>query len=204
MRKSILFFAFFALPTQLQATPYNYAENYSGFYVTSFGGVTVGTDKKTNSGGLTGNIKPDIGHIVSLAAGYEWRHMRFEVEYAYRSLNGTFSNTNVAALENTDADYRINSVLVNAFYDFYLSDSLFWYNGLGFGAAWVKLRAFGRNNRDTTFAWQIRSGAGYDITEHIALLLGYRLFSTTKANFNNLNVNTPYISSFEFGVRYNF
>ena len=204
LKWGILIVASLVLSTQLQATPYQYSDQHSGIYLASSGGILLATYEWASTGAIRGNLKPKLGHMVSVSVGYEWRNIRIEVEYAFRSNHGELHSTNVAAFDNSDADYRINALMINTFYDFYITDSVYWYNGIGLGTAWVKLRAFGRENRANTFAWQVRSGVGYDVSEHVAVFLGYRLFSTSKAQFNGFKLETPFFSTFEFGVRYNF
>ena len=107
------------------------------------------------------------------------------------------------------------AAMINAYYDYALTDECSLYLGLGLGADKVSLKnngsddvADGIRNAEGSkivFAWQVMAGVAYDINENWTVEAGYRLFNTAKAKFDGTNkIKAPFASSLELGVRYNF
>lgn len=208
----------------LTASPYSYSggDSRDGFYISAITGAGIPTDGDMDSTNLTpninGEVKHDVGFGIAAAIGYSWNNFRFELEYAYRQNDGDFQNANIAGipvvgLNGTSADLDFHGVMFNVLYDLYLTNDLYWYNGGGIGVSFIKAKTssallLNNNDSQTEFAWQIMTGLGYNLTENIALTLGYRLFSTTDPEFDfgnaKIEVETPFINSIEAGVRFNF
>ena len=190
-----------------QAAPYTYTQSNEGWYVA--GNLSMGTATNPDisiSPAGTGEIDTDLGYGIALAGGYEWDGLRLELEYAFRHNDGNIKNN--TAMANQNANFAIHSLMVNALYDYYLTDEVYWYNGMGLGLAFAKLSSPGGSDSDTVLAWQMMTGIGYDLTENIAITFGYRLFTTRDPDLtiggNRYNTETPIISSVELGMRYNF
>lgn len=100
--------------------------------------------------------------------------------------------------------------MVNAYYDYALTDECSLYLGLGLGAA--KVNFVNKNTKvesgKTVFAWQVMAGVAYDINENWTVEAGYRLFNTSKVkttfNAQTGKLKMPFASSLELGLRYNF
>ena len=126
-----------------------------------------------------------------------------------------------------DAKFTSLGGMINVYYDYALSDTCSLYLGAGLGVARVACKttavaavdagadgyAADYNGQGipsaeyskTVFAWQVMAGVAYDINENWTVEAGYRLFNTAKVKFDGKNsIKTPFASSLDLGLRYNF
>ena len=155
-------------------------------------------------------LKYKNGFVGAAEFGVSYDAWRLGLEVAYRQnkIKKADPNTNGARVVAGNAN-KINalSAMVNAYYDYALTDECSLYLGLGLGAAKVNFadKTTKVESGKTVFAWQVMAGVAYDINESWTVEAGYRLFSTSKVKLaNNLKVKMPFASSLELGLRYNF
>lgn len=214
------------LSTTLLASPYSYSAE-DGWYFTAMGSVTFGSDSDFDDGRGTplggsefnGDADYESGFGLAFAGGYHWSGFRLELEYAHKNLdfdhlNGVFSANNVPdmMLNGEQGNIAINSLMANILYDFYPTDDFFFYLGTGVGVAWVNTDVGSKDTTDGTFAWQLLVGMGYNVTERVSFMFGYRLFTTGDVDVAGQGpgyeftgeMETPWIHSIEAGVRFNF
>lgn len=210
--------AFFAIAlacaslTLAHAAPYTYSKSTQGWYISANVALGMATDPDVSASGFgSGEADTELGFGTAIAGGYEWDHYRLEFEYSHRFNNGEIANPTIAGaggIGGQGADYRFNSFMLNFLYDFYLTDDVYWFNGGGIGFSRVKFETTGGSDYNTVFAWQLMTGLGLDVTENVALTLGYRLFTTRNPDVDILGTTyeaeTPFINSIELGIRYNF
>jgi len=172
-------------------------------YVSVKGGAAFASKAKYDATGVNETNKSKAGAIGSLAFGHYFDALRVELEGNYEQHNLKTDTAN-----NTYAKWNKMSVMANAYYDWEIADSFSLYAGLGLGLAHVDLK--GKASPETTrgnfaFAYQLMAGMSYDITEAVAVTLGYRFAGATKAKLaNNFKFKTPFSHSFEVGLRYSF
>ena len=204
------------------------ADGQLGIYVAPkvIYGLTYMKDVKyQQSNGLFGNIgnKWDSSFGGSLAVGYDFSKklnvpIRTELEYA------AFTK---AEAEGTDQPWRdkykqsnnIQTLLVNLYYDINTGTKFTPYVGAGMGAGFIRTKgnadwATGIGSKTVTnFAWNIGLGLGYQITNNIALDMGYRFADLGKVqtNWNNdyaypwrLEIKRIYQHQFSMGARFTF
>ena len=197
------------------------------------------------------NIKYKNGFVGAVEFGVSYDAWRLGLEVNYRNNkikeSNYYNENNVAGLpgfhgdaiaanaENRnliaahynkmfkDAKYTSLGAMINAYYDYALTDECLLYLGLGLGVARVSCKttavaanggAAGNSQNfnipsleysKTVFAWQVMAGVAYDINENWTVEAGYRLFNTAKVKFDGKNsIKTPFASSLELGLRYNF
>lgn len=105
--------------------------------------------------------------------------------------SNTFSAPSQAIAIADDIDFdadiaeinvEVISILANAWYDYDLSEKFTIYGGGGLGIGFVDIStvdAFDDDEFDGSssgFAWQIGAGANYDVSEKIAVGVGYRFY----------------------------
>lgn len=214
MKKCLVLF----LITGLPATMAN-AANQTGLYVTGkVGGSVVKSTKSTGSISAISaaekrNMSGKLDDITSgafgggIALGYNFKPMfqlpvRVELDFTARSnLKKNGSNGAEIAGQPLDIEMKdkiqINTLMVNAMYDFENSSQFTPYVLAGMGVA--------QNNRTTdisadyqnknakllsgkkvnyNFAWSIGAGVKYDINSNLALDLSYRYINAGKAKTN--------------------
>ena len=172
----------------------------------------------------------DFGHAVSGAFGIQCTSCnlvtRGEIEVA-NQINDvdTLSATEVATGDHytvgvSGADVTVTTVLANVYKDFYLSDRLSSYITGGVGVAFAEAEAknpsvtFGNvtvsttgvneDVDDTTLAWQVGAGIGYDLTKNITVEAGYRYLGVDDFTYGD-NTDVEFGShNVTGGIRYSF
>ncbi len=200
MNKKVLFGVFGLAGSLFAAEPAVVSFNP---YVAVKGGLTIcpKADK----------IKYKKGFVGAVEMGVSYDAWRLGLEVSYRQ-NKIKSNEN-AGYQIGEADKAKLNVLagmVNAYYDYALTDECSLYLGVGLGVAKVAMSQLDDENHrfeeaKTAFAWQVMAGVSYDIDENWTVEAGYRLFNTMKVKLDGVNkVKTPFANSLELGIRYNF
>ena len=170
-------------------------------YVAVKGGYSI-LSKKDNikyKNGFTGAVEFGVAYDA-------WR-LGLEVSYKQNKIKES-TNNHVDGNNYKNGKYLSLATMINAYYDYALTDECSLYLGLGLGADKVSTKDNGNNAKELSkvvFAWQVMAGVAYDINENWTVEAGYRLFNTAKAKFDGQHkVKAPFASSLELGVRYNF
>ncbi|MFT3959664.1 MAG: outer membrane beta-barrel protein [Desulfovibrio sp.] len=154
--------------------------------------------------------------------------VRTELEYAIRSnmtktwdKNINLLGTDVKA--STKGEWNIQTLFMNAYWDFHNSTAFTPYVGAGAGLGFIKskykseLSANGNSDSDsvtqydTVFAWNAGAGCSYAFTEHFSADLAYRFVGLGYTEINkkvdgekNSIGTAPYVNEFSLGLRYSF
>jgi opacity protein-like surface antigen len=202
----ILFFSLFFSFTILSAAPTQYVTP-DNWYVASSLGLSMPTDDSITTNIGSASQDNDLGFNFVASGGHDWDGKRMELEYSHRRAASTMQST-VPSLDQESADMYFNSLMLNFIYDFPLNEEIYWFNGLGIGMVWINFETLNNNDTDSQFGWQVFTGLGYRISHQVSLTATYRLYTSKNASFTNgsttFNVDTPYLSVFELGVRYDF
>ena len=173
-------------------------------YVAVKGGYSI-LSKKDNI-----KYKNGFNGAVEFGVSYDAWRLGLEVSYKQNKIKDS-TNTAYTAPNYKDGKYLSLAAMINAYYDYALTDECSLYLGLGLGADKVSLKTNSTaavrdaEGSKVVFAWQVMAGVAYDINENWTVEAGYRLFNTAKAKFNGQHkVKAPFASSLELGVRYNF
>ena len=104
----------------------------------------------------------------SVAAGMQLNHFRSELEYTFR--DGIKGHS-----QGLEHKVKTMSLMLNGYYDIDTGSALRPYVNLGIGVSRLKLEENPRNTKkNNKFSWGGGVGMGYDITQSVALDLGYR------------------------------
>ncbi len=199
-----------------------------GVYVTPkfIAGWTVMDNMKTKWGegadpGFAMNIGDKTKGTVGggLAIGYDFSRqfqvpVRMELEYAaFSEVKGSKSGSVSAADVGFDGHWsakqklQIQTLFLNAYYDFHNSTAFTPYVGAGIGMAflntkgdiggWDDTAGDGTSGSTgsrtvTNFAWNVGAGVGYDITENFTVDLGYRFAGLGEAQTKWIKDDTGY------------
>ena len=153
------------------------------------------------------SVKYKNGFVGAVEFGVAYDAWRLGLEVAYRQNK---INEDKTTNERFNGKNKINALsgMINAYYDYALTDECSLYLGLGLGAAKVAINDKAADMEDiskTVFAWQVMAGVAYDINENWTVEAGYRLFNTSKVKVaNGVKAKMPFASSLELGLRYNF
>jgi opacity protein-like surface antigen len=142
----------------------------------------------------------------SVAFGYNFNAqanvpVRSEVEYAIFSRAKNKLSVHDSDDGSTSLEHRfgIQTLFANVYYDFHNSSAFTPYIGGGLGMAFISAKAKGStagesesfgSKRNSNFAWNIGAGAAYDITDNIALDLGYRFVGLGEGKMKDAQDNS--------------
>jgi len=172
------------------------APEENGFYVSLFGGASFLDDVETDfySGGYELNTK--TGYIVGGAIGMRiWDPLRAEVELSYSRWNA--DDADFHGFKGPDGTYSADGhvsatyLLANLWYDIGTDTSFTPYVGGGAGVGWADADTtfedfpFGYGDGEAGFAFQLGAGVKFDVTEHIALDVGYRFKGILDVDFDD-------------------
>lgn len=145
--------------------------------------------------------------------------VRAELEYMYRNeLQADGAAVVYGDPMELSADIKVQTLMLNAYYDFRNSTKFIPYVGAGLGLAFIGIdgeitdvntgNSLEDTDSQTSMAWQVGAGVAYPITGNLLADLGYRYVNLGEAEFNadfNTNFDTD-LSGHEFvlGLRYNF
>jgi opacity protein-like surface antigen len=213
------------------------AETTNGWYVSLAPEVVFGYDIDTDGGNvavplipapglppvgittvpLDASLDTDTGFGIGGAVGYRFDNARVEFEVGYN--NNNVDNIVVNDIEaSADGDIGNWKFLINGYYDFPTDSRFSPYVGGGAGLAILSandvsasLPPFGAvsiDDSNSSFIFQFKAGAGYDITDELTAFLGYRLMGIPGQSFEvlgtDLDADTLFIHSLQLGARYEF
>ena len=180
------------------ASAQNYAGASEGFlpssgYVEIVGGYSVSDDTSDIDGGL-----------ASIAVGQKFKGFRYELEFAYRGVEGENQIFGV----DVDEDINAFSLLTNAFLDFEVTDSVELFVGGGIGATYLDLEGsvgtFSVDDDDVAFTWQVEAGVAVRVAERAKLTLGYSYATAVDVDFDGFDLGDLDTHNVFAGVRFSF
>ncbi|MFI3270558.1 MAG: outer membrane beta-barrel protein [Pseudomonadota bacterium] len=138
----------------------------------------------------------EISFGGALAMGYDFdvlcnMPVRTEIEFAMFS---DIDATGFPYTVPTNGEIGINTLMLNAFYDFKNNSDFTPYVGVGAGIAWVSMKgdiagAVGfASHTENNFAWNLTAGVAYEITENWSADLGYRYLNAGDAKTESTTI----------------
>ena len=176
----------------------------------------TGTIERSGMGGVDEYSQFTLGG--ALAAGYDfWPQylvpLRVELEYALRGNSEKSWGSNWGSV---DCTWNSSTLFANLYYDFRNSTAFTPYVGAGLGMAFnyanytFSSPGYHGNfdEHSTNFAWNVGAGVAYDITDSLAVDLGYRYvnlgyYEVDLPDGAKLK-NQPCNHEFMLGLRYTF
>jgi opacity protein-like surface antigen len=178
----------------------SFAEGLAGVYVAPRLGYGSVHRTYKNSDGEKIDSQTKSAAVLGLAAGYDFKKalslpMRLELEYArLGSTSKKYHFNDGVDAEDSKITLGASTLFANAYFDFHNPSAFTPYVsvGLGFSSLSAKASSVGHFDGDgydetygkkttTNFAWNLGVGAAWNITDRIALDLGYRYASLGKA-----------------------
>ena len=138
---------------------------------------------------------------------------REDLHLGYRFLNGVLLELdsgyiyNSVANANGSVELRQVPVLLNLIYQLPLNGSLKPFVAFGIGGAFSQLDTSPASidlHDVTTFAWQAETGIRYAISDHVALGLDYKCFSTGDLDFGLLGLGSMLTHSVQMSITFRF
>ncbi len=180
-----------------------------GWYGRADVGYSVGGD--IEFGGTSYDLENDWSQHLGL--GYAWANgFRTEGELSHRY--NDFGEEATPPL--ADGNVHAWAAMLNGYYDFNRGGAVQPYVGIGVGGARLNVSAAGGfgsfQDEDTVLAYQAMLGVAFNLTEQLALDIGYRYFVADDADFDGLGPNltaATFDAEYEhqaitLGLRYQF
>lgn len=192
-----------ALPVLALAAPFA-----PGAYVSAFVGMQVPANTDASSTDyFTGNsfydrVEFDPGINIGGTGGYDFGVVRLEGELSYKNaeIKSVADQTSGSRFRNTDGDLGVLAMMFNGFINLRNNTPVTPYlgGGIGFAAMHLsdtfgvktsggttqRLLLYGAGD-DTVFAYQVGGGLDVALNRRFSLDIGYRYFSTNRANFDS-------------------
>ncbi|MDR0815924.1 MAG: outer membrane beta-barrel protein [Desulfovibrio sp.] len=148
--------------------------------------------------------------------------IRTEIEYAIRTNMNTSWDANPlqGVTTSIDAQWNLQTLMLNAYWDFHNSTNFTPYIGAGFGVGFINSRYeaaingydFGNSEKtDTVFAWNAGLGCSYAFSENVSADLAYRFvglgYHETSENVYETDIKagmSPYANEVSLGLRFTF
>ena len=126
----------------------------------------------------------DKTYGARLAFGAKIDALRSELEFGW---NKEFSK-NYSEVDEDDGEidtwkdsFKTKTVMLNAYYDIFTKAGFTPYVGAGIGLSRINAKIDNVKASDNSFAWQAGLGVAYNVTDNLALDLGYRYMNYGKA-----------------------
>jgi opacity protein-like surface antigen len=164
----------------------------------------------------------DSNFLGTFSLGYRVNSLfRTELEYAYRSDFKYVKNPTNTGIANASQTSKIQTLMLQGFYDIDISSKFTPYLLVGLGLAHHDFDFYARtilggtvysgNTSNTELAWNIGLGVSYPISENIDLDLSYRYISLGNAKWESHAVGDRGYGDADFtsnefllGIRYSF
>jgi len=150
----------------------------------------------------------DTGYGWGLALGRQFGQFRVEGQFDSNKADlddARLTNfTNGTNINIDSGDIRVDTVMINGYYDFPVAEgwSLYAMAGMGYGNVTVSVERY--DDDETTFAYKAGAGVTYSFAGNQAVDLGYEYLGTSDVNIGGLEVNDIDASNIVLGYRYSF
>lgn len=193
----------------MMVVPMNSMAAGDNFYLKGNIGIGMAMDSDIdnmpeNAG--TAKMSFDSGFLGTIAVGYDFANpMRLEAEYGWQkndldrlSYNNLYGNFD-------QGDLKVQSFMLNGYYD--VDTGSPWSPFIGAGIGWAKVDlstpALPLGDNDDVFAYQFMAGVAYAVNEQWSLDAQYRFFGTQDATIQGADFSTN-SNDLLIGIRYNF
>jgi opacity protein-like surface antigen len=201
------------------STPQATSPKSQGFYLTT--GTAISWRQRS---GESSDTFTDFktGFLINGALGYRFGDFRTDVEFTHFQHAVDAVSAAPTGLRPGDGKVRGNAFMLNLYYDFPIANSRFKpYVGAGVGTYSTRiknltndtLQSFGlvveNEQSNNVFAYQLRAGLGYQVSDSVDVFLGYRYFHGNTITFSDtifgtLKPNGAKLHNIEAGLRFLF
>ncbi len=150
-------------------------------------------------------VDSDDGYGFGGAIGTQMEMFRIEAELATQKndINALEVGDDKVAFAQS-GDSRIDTALVNAFFDIPLAGGLSMYAGGGAGAAIVTVNLYDLDSDDTVFAYKFAAGLSYAFTPEMGADLGYEYLATEDVELDHIEVKDISSNNVVLAFKYMF
>ena len=168
----------------------------------------------TVDGAGSGELEFDDGFGVSLALGYDLPALpiSLEVEYSYRDAESeTLSISGLPVPVDFEADLGLHTFMVNGVLNFNIGGTplgVYGAAGIGYTLSTVDVASIAglpvdQDEEDFTFAYQLKAGMTFELTDDVLLYGGVRWFDALEADYDDVEVEEASVD-LEIGLKFYF
>jgi opacity protein-like surface antigen len=162
-------------------------------YVSVFGGASFLNPVKTDFYGSQYTVKSKTGYILGGAIGVKWNDMiRSEIELSHSSWTAkSYASSAGGPFNRASGNISATYLLGNVWLDWNNDSAMTPYVGGGLGVAWADAdtsffgNTYGYGPGEAGLAFQLGAGVKYDVTESIAIDVGYRFKGVKGIDFDD-------------------
>ncbi len=161
------------------------AEVYNPWYVKATGKYTMATDPEMAS---LIEIETDDGYGFGVSVGRQFGTFRVEAELA--SQKNDIEGASIAGFGGAiySGDIRIDTAMVNGFYEFPIAEGFGIYVMAGMGIGNVAVSVYDADDDETTFAYKAGAGMSYAFADNMAVDFGYEYLGTSDITVDDVDV----------------
>jgi opacity protein-like surface antigen len=150
-------------------------------------------------------LDSDEGYGFGAAIGrhIEWFKIEAEIATQESDINN-FEVNGVSGRSFYSGDTRIDSLLLNAYFDVPVAGDWSVYAGGGAGAAIVTFSAYDYDIDETVFAYKFAAGVTYAFTDNFGTELGYEYLATEDIGYDHIEVKDIYSSNIVLSLKFMF
>jgi outer membrane immunogenic protein len=201
--------------TALAGAPYVGASGGANFVHQS--DATFSTFYQFSNSGYIDQVRDvtyHTGYAVNAAVGYSFDRFRLEGEFGHKDADIDKVSGYIGSWPELPplSNLKVDSYMINAYYDFANADIISPFIGGGIGVANVEVKGnratpydFDTNFSDIGFGYQIMAGLTGKVAKHINLDLYYRFMGTTfDLQHDRITISPYHSSNILAGLRYSF
>jgi OmpA-OmpF porin, OOP family len=157
-------------------------------------GVSLMSDVEVE--GSYDKVKMDPGFRIGLIGGYDlckWAALELETGFLYNSVK-----------DESSVWFGTIPVLANAVFRYENTSKFVPYVGAGAGGAYTLIEGDEFSESDFVFAWQVKAGCAYNISDTMAIDVGYKFFMTGDLDVGGDKVKEPMSHFIGLGFTWKF
>ena len=150
-------------------------------------------------------LDSDEGYGFGAAIGrhIEWFKIEAEIATQESDINN-FEVNGKSGRSFYSGDTRIDTLLLNAYFDVPVSGDWSVYAGGGLGGANVTFSAYDYDIDETVFAYKLAAGVTYAFTDNFGTELGYEYLATDDIEYDHMEIKDIYSSNIVLSFKFMF
>lgn len=150
-------------------------------------------------------LESDNGYGLGLAVGMHFDQLRGELEFGTQKTDiDAISARGGSGIGVGSGDTRINTYMVNGYYDIPLSQGFGLYVTAGLGMATTTFSINNVDDDDSGFAWKGGAGVSYAFNSNMAMDFGWEYIDTDDPTIDNVEFSDVYTNNIVLDFRYRF
>lgn len=165
-----------------------------------------------DSAGTDYEFDLDTNTALSVAVGLDGILFRNEIELTFRDTEGVLVETNPPSADAGSGSFDNISLMTNMYLELPIGFGFDIFAGGGIGVVMFDGEASGSGSLGSAdfddagygFAYQLKAGVAYNLTNNLALTAGYRYWRSNEVDFGEFELNDVEVHAIDLGLRLTF